>query len=102
MFQFGSFALLTKAASQSGAGEGFLSRGVCGAMSGICATLTSFPFDVARTRLIAQGEPKVSLGCELCMDKYNIYTLTNINSSLYQFLLLFFPGCSDTRAWWMV
>ncbi|KAK3874592.1 hypothetical protein Pcinc_020484 [Petrolisthes cinctipes] len=56
--QFGSYALLTKAASQSGIGEGLISRGACGAVSGVCATLASFPFDVVRTRLIAQGKPK--------------------------------------------
>lgn len=30
-----------------------------GAVSGIVAVVTSFPFDVIRTRLVAQGEAKV-------------------------------------------
>lgn len=31
----------------------------CGALAGFIATVGSFPFDVARTRFVAQGEPKV-------------------------------------------
>ncbi|GLH16354.1 Mitochondrial uncoupling protein Bmcp [Gryllus bimaculatus] len=31
----------------------------CGAMAGFIATIFSFPFDVIRTRFVAQGEPKV-------------------------------------------
>ncbi|KAG8222895.1 hypothetical protein J437_LFUL003540 [Ladona fulva] len=34
----------------------------CGSMAGAVATLTSFPFDVIRTRLVAQGEPKLYSG----------------------------------------
>nr|CAD7571829.1 unnamed protein product [Timema californicum] len=34
---------------------------VCGAAAGSLATLVSFPTDVVRTRLVAQGEPKVLL-----------------------------------------
>lgn len=34
----------------------------CGCMSGAIATLFSFPFDVVRTRLVAQGEPKIYSG----------------------------------------
>lgn len=32
---------------------------MCGAAAGGFATICSFPFDVVRTRLVAQGEPKV-------------------------------------------
>ncbi len=32
---------------------------VSGCAAGGCGTLASFPFDVLRTRLISQGEPKV-------------------------------------------
>nr|CAD7462360.1 unnamed protein product [Timema tahoe] len=35
---------------------------VCGAAAGSLATLISFPTDVIRTRLVAQGEPKVYTG----------------------------------------
>nr|CAD7261717.1 unnamed protein product [Timema shepardi] len=35
---------------------------VCGAAAGSLATLVSFPTDVVRTRLVAQGEPKVYTG----------------------------------------
>lgn len=31
-----------------------------GCVAGGVATLSSFPFDVLRTRLLSQGEPKVS------------------------------------------
>lgn len=52
--------MLTKAASEHGAGEGHVSQGLCGAMAGLCASLASFPLDTVRTRLIAQGYPKVN------------------------------------------
>jgi solute carrier family 25 thiamine pyrophosphate transporter 19 len=32
---------------------------VCGGVSGCCATLCAQPLDVLRTRLVAQGEPKI-------------------------------------------
>lgn len=32
---------------------------VSGSVGGAVATITSFPFDVLRTRMIGQGEPKV-------------------------------------------
>jgi solute carrier family 25 thiamine pyrophosphate transporter 19 len=32
---------------------------VCGGLAGTLATVFSFPSDVVRTRLVAQGEPKV-------------------------------------------
>jgi solute carrier family 25 thiamine pyrophosphate transporter 19 len=32
---------------------------VCGGIAGTLATVFSFPSDVVRTRLVAQGEPKV-------------------------------------------
>jgi len=35
---------------------------VCGGLAGCCATVFSFPFDVIRTRLVAQGEPKLYSG----------------------------------------
>ncbi|XP_045601973.2 mitochondrial thiamine pyrophosphate carrier isoform X1 [Procambarus clarkii] len=60
--QFWSYAVLTKAANNRGIGEGYLTHGVCGALAGICGTLASFPCDIARTRLIAQGIPKCYSG----------------------------------------
>ncbi|KAG8180055.1 hypothetical protein JTE90_023672 [Oedothorax gibbosus] len=61
--QFWAFEMLTKQAS------GHLSEKIqgdmkplihftCGALAGCVATTGSFPFDVVRTRLVAQGEPK--------------------------------------------
>lgn len=38
-----------------------LSHLVCGSLSGCCATIVSHPFDVLRTRFVAQGEPRVSV-----------------------------------------
>ncbi|KAK3930655.1 Mitochondrial thiamine pyrophosphate carrier, partial [Frankliniella fusca] len=32
---------------------------VCGGAAGVFASVVSFPFDIVRTRLVAQGEPKV-------------------------------------------
>jgi solute carrier family 25 thiamine pyrophosphate transporter 19 len=32
---------------------------VCGGVAGTLATVLSFPSDVVRTRIVAQGEPKV-------------------------------------------
>lgn len=39
---------------------------VCGGIAGSLATVFSFPSDVVRTRLVAQGEPKVG---DLCAAK---------------------------------
>ena len=39
---------------------------VCGALGGCSATLVAQPFDVIRTRLVAQGEPKVLYSDNLC------------------------------------
>lgn len=36
-----------------------LTHFACGGLAGCCATLASQPFDVIRTRFVAQGEPKV-------------------------------------------
>ncbi len=58
--QFAAFESLTKAAfaldprtSADGA-LGPPAHFVCGAAAGVCATLASYPFDVVRTRLVAQ------------------------------------------------
>ncbi|XP_046992790.1 mitochondrial thiamine pyrophosphate carrier-like isoform X1 [Schistocerca americana] len=58
----------------------------CGAASGCFATLVSFPFDVVRTRLVAQGEPKVYRG------------ITHAFSVIYSKhgTLTFFRGLSPT------
>ncbi|XP_054715255.1 mitochondrial thiamine pyrophosphate carrier-like [Uloborus diversus] len=62
-FQFLAFEIFTQQA-QIVLPDKVLSDGkpvinfVCGAMAGFIATTGSFPFDVLRTRLVAQGEPK--------------------------------------------
>nr|XP_053635758.1 mitochondrial thiamine pyrophosphate carrier-like isoform X2 [Cherax quadricarinatus] len=56
--QFWSYAVLTKTANEHGIGERYSIHGVCGALAGTCGTLASFPCDIVRTRLIAQGTPK--------------------------------------------
>lgn len=58
MGQFASYAYLTKVARDHNLGGKYLSHGVCGGLAGTCGTLVSFPFDVVRTRLVAQGTPK--------------------------------------------
>jgi solute carrier family 25 thiamine pyrophosphate transporter 19 len=37
---------------------------VCGGIAGCLATVFSFPSDIVRTRLVAQGEPKVCRSVE--------------------------------------
>ncbi|KAK9880951.1 hypothetical protein WA026_013275 [Henosepilachna vigintioctopunctata] len=55
--QFTSFEILTKHASLLGVGRDWNSVNfTCGTISGCFATLMSFPFDVVRTRLVAQSE----------------------------------------------
>ncbi|XP_055945712.1 mitochondrial thiamine pyrophosphate carrier-like [Argiope bruennichi] len=62
--QFTAFEMLTHQASEH-LPENFKSKGkplinfACGALAGGIATTGSFPFDVMRTRLVAQGEPKI-------------------------------------------
>lgn len=53
-FQFWSYAVLTKAATEHG-----FPHGLCGGLAGVCGTLLSMPCDVLRTRMVAQGTPKV-------------------------------------------
>ncbi|GBO38518.1 hypothetical protein AVEN_21783-1, partial [Araneus ventricosus] len=61
---FTTFEVLTHQASEH-LPEKLNSKGkplinfACGALAGGIATTGSFPFDVMRTRLVAQGEPKV-------------------------------------------
>lgn len=50
----------------------------CGAVAGCAATTLSYPFDVVRTRLVGQGEPKVGLcmyihNCDETMNYFLIY-----------------------------
>jgi solute carrier family 25 thiamine pyrophosphate transporter 19 len=63
-FQFSTFESLTRATYD--ALPEFLSRNgkyithfFCGGLAGVMATLAAQPFDVIRTRVVAQGEPKV-------------------------------------------
>ncbi|GFY52413.1 mitochondrial thiamine pyrophosphate carrier [Trichonephila inaurata madagascariensis] len=62
--QFMAFEILTQQASTH-LPEKFQSEAkplinfTCGALAGGIATTGSFPFDVMRTRLVAQGEPKI-------------------------------------------
>ena len=57
---------------------------VSGAMAGAAATIASYPFDILRTTLAAQGEPKVDLEyyCLLPLLPWN--TQTNVYSSVVQ------------------
>ena len=65
-FQFLSFELLTQQAWHTipllrGDSYRPVVHFVCGGMAGCVATIVSFPLDVLRTRLVAQGEPKVCI-----------------------------------------
>ncbi|KAE8573452.1 hypothetical protein A483_HHAL012387 [Halyomorpha halys] len=61
LVQFQSFEFFTKASSQfvnldpTSSNVHFL----CGSLSGVAATMVSFPFDVAKTRFIAQGNDRL-------------------------------------------
>ena len=65
MFQFTAFEYLTKHAHTSLPSTMTTGKGkpvyhfFCGGVSGCAATIVSQPMDVIRTRLVAQGEPKV-------------------------------------------
>ncbi|KAJ9582236.1 hypothetical protein L9F63_003365 [Diploptera punctata] len=59
---------------------------ICGGLAGTIATVASFPSDVVRTRLIAQGEPKVYKG--LAQAVTMIYKLEGPSA--------FFKGLSPT------
>jgi len=65
VYQFSSFEVLThhvwqSAPSTLAATIRPFTHFVCGGLSGCLATLASQPFDVIRTRFVAQGQPKVS------------------------------------------
>ncbi len=51
---------------------------VSGAMAGAAATIAAYPFDILRTTLAAQGEPKVHL---MSHQKATSLSLLTINSS---------------------
>ncbi|XP_046844474.1 mitochondrial thiamine pyrophosphate carrier-like [Xenia sp. Carnegie-2017] len=62
--QFMSFEVLTKLAYQIISPEKYLDQKpithfICGGLSGCCSSVVVQPIDVLRTRLVAQGEPKV-------------------------------------------
>ncbi|XP_071450726.1 mitochondrial thiamine pyrophosphate carrier-like [Hetaerina americana] len=50
----------------------------CGSLSGAIATLVSFPIDVVRTRLVAQGEPKLYRGMSHAV--ITMYTTEGVGS----------------------
>jgi solute carrier family 25 thiamine pyrophosphate transporter 19 len=70
--QFASFEAFTKAMYLASGGKGAAPKAdglvgagthfVAGAGAGVCATLVSYPFDIVRTRLVAQGNRKVYRG----------------------------------------
>lgn len=64
-FQATSFEVLTRevwhlAPNWHGSQHRPIMHFVCGGVAGVFSSIISFPFDVVRTRLVAQGEPKVS------------------------------------------
>ncbi|XP_064638602.1 mitochondrial thiamine pyrophosphate carrier-like [Lineus longissimus] len=75
--QFGSFEVLTKKVwvhlpDQISLRYQPASHFICGGLSGCIASLASQPLDVLRTRLVAQGEPKVYTSLHnACLSMYN-------------------------------
>ncbi|KAK7080544.1 hypothetical protein SK128_005576 [Halocaridina rubra] len=59
--QFWSYEIFTRAVSEYTDGKRKLTA-VCGGLAGVCGTLVSLPCDVIRTRLVAQGTPKIYNG----------------------------------------
>ena len=65
LFQFSAFELLTKSVwdylpSSLTLQYRPITHFVCGGLSGCAATLAAHPFDVLRTRFVAQGNERVS------------------------------------------
>ncbi|GLH16391.1 Mitochondrial uncoupling protein Bmcp [Gryllus bimaculatus] len=83
--QFSSFEFFSKVASKESQISPFI-HFICGASAGCFATVASFPCDVIRTRLVAQGEPKVYSG--ICDAALKIYTKEGSKA--------FFKGLSPT------
>ncbi|KAK7794894.1 hypothetical protein R5R35_010585 [Gryllus longicercus] len=83
--QFSSFEFFSKVASKESQKSPFV-HFICGASAGCFATVASFPCDVIRTRLVAQGEPKVYSG--ICDAALKIYTKEGSKA--------FFKGLSPT------
>ncbi|CAG0919224.1 unnamed protein product [Notodromas monacha] len=76
--QFTSFELFTKIAwlldapgsGHSGHHHGHILHFFCGVCAGVTATTLTFPLDLIRTCLVAQGEPKIKEGKKLCSELY--------------------------------
>ncbi|KHN79836.1 Mitochondrial thiamine pyrophosphate carrier [Toxocara canis] len=73
--QFTSFELLTKKAMDIPLALTYrgMTDFLCGAVAGCCAMTAAMPLDVIRTRLVAQGEPKVyrgTLHASFCIWRY--------------------------------
>ncbi len=63
---------------------------VSGCAAGVSGTLASFPFDVMRTRLISQGEPKV-----------HAFVYIHVHRPRFSIDLLI-SWCVNIRAWFLV
>jgi len=61
LVQFSTFEVLTKKLSTINTLRDYKKTGdfLCGSVAGCCAMTAAMPLDVIRTRLVAQGEPKV-------------------------------------------
>lgn len=55
-----------------------------GAIAGAAATVASYPFDLLRTTLAAQGEPKVSLRNRLCVQSDLVAQSMSLCNRLYE------------------
>jgi hypothetical protein len=67
VLQFTSFELFRRLAyyldANSSSNAGHVLHFTCGVCAGVTATAATFPMDVIRTFLVAQGEPKVGPSC---------------------------------------
>ena len=78
LFQFQTFEFLTKYVYLNVTVSGKpMTDFICGGLSGAMGTVVSMPCDTIRTRLVGQGEPKVSslLNCAKLVIKFYLFQI---------------------------
>jgi len=78
-----------------------VSHFACGAIAGCAATTASYPFDVVRTRLIGQGEPKVYRGLiDGVRTMYQVEGVLSLYKGFLPTLLQIAPNAGFTFAFY--